>query len=456
MRTVLILHGWSDTSASFEPLAGVLRANGLHVVPLWLGDYISMEDDVAIPDVARRMEEVLAAQMAAGAFAAPFDMVVHSTGGLVARQWLAAFDARRPTRWLQRLVMLAPANHGSRLASLGKSMLGRLVKGFNHWFHTGTLMLHALELGSPYQWQLALADVLRDPGIPWAGAPVPAPYGPQGCLPFVITGIKGYDTPLRRPLNEDGADGTVRAAAANLTSHGLTLDFCQGGAEPAATVWERIGPIDRFAFAALGDVDHGSIVDGGASVLAPLLQALRCPMEQAAYDAIRDQWLTANDALMDGGTPGRHQYFQLNTFVVDDLGQPVADHFIEFFSSSGKKRDAALAIFRTEVIEHVHVNTVNGACRNFYLDRTDLVTRFYAAQEAGKPRELRLSISASPPGPNVSYFDSTREGASGEFAIHLADDSRENDRWLRRNSTHYLKIIIPRRPAAGVFRMRLA
>jgi hypothetical protein len=58
----------------------------------------------------------------------------------------------------------------------------------------------------------------------------------------------------------------------------------------------------------------------------------------------------------------------------------------------GKKRDAALSIFQTEVIEHVHVNKVNAACRNFFLDRTDLVTKFYDAQEAGKPRELMLSI----------------------------------------------------------------
>jgi esterase/lipase len=33
---VLILHGWSDTSASFKPLANFLRNNGRQVIDIWL------------------------------------------------------------------------------------------------------------------------------------------------------------------------------------------------------------------------------------------------------------------------------------------------------------------------------------------------------------------------------------------------------------------------------------
>lgn len=449
MRQVLILHGWSDSSKSFRPLAQALRNHGYQAVPLWLGDYVSKDDDVSIPDVAKRMEEVVASRVASGQLQAPFDMVVHSTGGLVARVWLSMFDSARPAHWLERLVMLAPANHGSRLASLGKSMLGRLTKGLDNGFQTGTQMLNALELGSPFQWQLALSDVLRD-GPAVAGSPTP--FSGQGCLPFVITGVKGYDSLLRKPLNEDGADGTVRAASANLTSHGLTLDFT--GAQVQATHWARRGPLDAYAFHLLDDVDHSSIVQGGASVLPLILQALACPMDEAAYAAVRQAWSAANEKVASETDSRRHQFFQLNTFVVDDLGQPVADHFIEFYGASSAKRDAALALFQSDVIEHVHVNRTNGACRTFHIDRTDMFTKFYAAHEAGSPKDVRLSVWATPPGPNVTYFDTTNPAASiGHYPVHVENDPQGQHRWLRRHCTHFLKIIIPRRPRDRVFRM---
>jgi pimeloyl-ACP methyl ester carboxylesterase len=449
---VVILHGWSDNSASFKPLAKVLQANGYKTVPIWLGDYVSKDDDVGVADVAKRMEEVLQGLVAAGTLAVPFDMIVHSTGGLVARTWLTMFDGERAARWLERLVMLAPANYGSRLASLGKSMLGRLTKGLDNGLQTGKLMLDSLELGSPFQWQLSLADVLQD-GPP--SGPVPVPYSDVGCLPFVITGIKGYDSLLRRALNEDGADGTVRAAAANLTAYGLTLDF--RFPQPQPTLWTRRGPLDAFAFRLVGDVDHASIVEGGPSVLPRILEALACPMDSAAYLAIRKNWSEANDALEAQDDPTRHRFFQLNTFVIDDLGQPVADHFIEFSGTDEASKDASLGVFQSDVIEDVHVNETNGACRTFYIDRTDLFSKFYASREAGRPRELVISVWATPPGPNVTYFSpAAAGGGSGQYRIHLQDETLADDRWLRRYSTHFLKIIIPRRPMPDVFRLTRA
>jgi pimeloyl-ACP methyl ester carboxylesterase len=449
MRQVLILHGWSDTSASFHTLAAALRSNGYQTTPVWLGDYISKDDDVSIPDVAKRMEEVLQQLVTAGSVATPFDMIVHSTGGLVARTWLTMFDASRGSRWMQRLVMLAPANYGSRLASMGKSMVGRLTKGMDNWFQTGTQMLNALELGSPFQWRLALADVLHDGQMPSASL---VPYSEAGCLPFVISGIKGYDQILRRPLNENGADGTVRAAAANLTSYGLTLDFTRGTA-PAATLWNRVGPLDQFAYHALDDVDHGSIIEGGPSVLPLVLEALACPMDRQAYTAILDRWFEATDALADPKDPAHHQFFQLNTFVVDDLGDPVADHFIEFYGSDDDTRDAALAVFQTDVIRDVHVNGVNGACRTFFIDRTVMFTRFYKGKEAGQQDAVKVSIWATPPGPNVAYFGRGPTANFGEYLVHVQDEALRQDRWLRRHCTHFLKVIIPRRPVEGVFKM---
>ena len=59
MRQVLVLHGWSDQSGSFRELSKKLKAAGFDTLDIWLADYESMDDDVTIPDIAKRMEEVI-------------------------------------------------------------------------------------------------------------------------------------------------------------------------------------------------------------------------------------------------------------------------------------------------------------------------------------------------------------------------------------------------------------
>ncbi|MBP0652328.1 hypothetical protein J8J40_35235, partial [Mycobacterium tuberculosis] len=56
-------------------------------------------------------------------------------------------------------------------------------------------------------------------------------------MPFVIVGTRGYQQSLRRIVNEDGADGTVRCAAANMNAVGMTIDFSRDPANPDVTPW---------------------------------------------------------------------------------------------------------------------------------------------------------------------------------------------------------------------------
>ncbi|MGV8364783.1 alpha/beta hydrolase, partial [Pseudomonas aeruginosa] len=96
------------------------------------------------------------------------DVVVHSTGALVLRDWLTRhFDpASAPVK---RFLMLAPANFGSPLAHKGRSFIGRVLKGWNRFVgQTGTQVLKGLELGSPYSWQLAERDLFGAEA--WYGA----------------------------------------------------------------------------------------------------------------------------------------------------------------------------------------------------------------------------------------------------------------------------------------------
>lgn len=231
-RQVVIIHGWSDTSSSFEPLARYLHQHGFEAVPIWLGDYLSMEDDVRVEDVGRRLQDVVTDYLADGRLTAPFDMIVHSTGGLVARQWVSTFynEGKCPAR---RLLMLAPANFGSVLANMGRSFIGRVTKGWGNWFETGESMLHALELASRYQYDLARRDLFAPEGA----GPSPSPYGSDKVWPFVITGTHPYPGKLRAIVNENGGDGTVRVAAANLNIRGRTIDFSHESRRPRISEW---------------------------------------------------------------------------------------------------------------------------------------------------------------------------------------------------------------------------
>lgn len=244
---VAIVHGWSDSARSFENLRGFLIKNNYAPTEIWLSDYVSTDDDVRIEDVAARMEHVVTAHIEEGKLKLPFDMIVHSTGGLVAREWVSRFYFERGRACpVRRLVMLAPANFGSRLASLGKSMIGRLAKGWNNWFQTGAEMLAGLELASSYQWRLARRDLFAGEGD------ATSPYGADKVMPFVITGSRGYPEGLRQIVNENGSDGTVRCCAANLNATGLTVDFSREG-EPEVRGWTPRGHNLEFPFLLLPD-----------------------------------------------------------------------------------------------------------------------------------------------------------------------------------------------------------
>ncbi|HUX24867.1 MAG TPA: hypothetical protein VMV87_09655, partial [Burkholderiales bacterium] len=57
---------------------------------------------------------------------------------------------------------------------------------------------------------------------------------------------------------------------------------------------------------------------------------------------------------------------------------------------------------------------------------------------------------ATAPGDKVKYF-ADAFGGKGEFVVHSEE---QTDRWLQRNATHFLKIVIPRIPSAEVFTLK--
>lgn len=468
MANIAVLHGWSDKGDSFKPLRQFLAANGFATEDVFLGNYISLDDDVRVEDVAKRMDVVIRALITAGKLTTPFDLVVHSTGALVARQWL--LDRRRAGQapLVRRLVMLAPANFGSKLAAIGKSMIGRLTKGLSNRLETGEEMLKALELASPYQWNLAREDLLAPPG----SADPSGPFGPGGVMPFVIVGTRAYDSGPQQIVNEDGSDGTVRVPAADLNAVGLTIDFSQNSSAPTLTPWpSRLAA--RAPLAVLPERDHSEIThpeqDGqarppyAARLGQLVLQALRCETPDE-YAAIAAQWQAISDDTADLAlNPQRidavfgdldrpspkhfHRYLQLVVMVRDDYGNLVGDYFLEFGEPSAKNRKG-MVTFHRDVLAGVHNNSSHSAYRCLYIDHTDLLEVFY-----DKADELAVSISAAPVGRNIKYFDSKADSAKGQIKLHAkdVDDRAKIQARLFRNQTHLIEVIIPRRPIDKVF-----
>ena len=472
-RQIAILHGWGDDSKSFRNLESFLAAAGYDITRIWLGDYVSTDDDVRIEDVARRFQAIVGELQKKGDLGPQFDLIGHSTAGLVMREWAVAFYPDGAGCPVKRMLMLAPANFGSRLATLGNSFLGRATKGLKNGFQTGREMLDALELGSGFQRSLVTRDLL-DPEGGGVG-----PYGPDRIWPFVITGSRGYRNISRQLVNEDGSDGTVRVPAANLNTAGITVDFSANIDLPSVRAWgSRTGGM-AIPFAVLPDRDHTQIkhpekaTDAVAEVSDRLgrliLEALACK-DALEYAAIAKSWDMVSDetaALADDAGKRRgffrrlatkpqevHRYLQIVTRVRDDQGEPVKDYFVEFFSPDGAG-DASLLRFQMDVLDHVHVNRLDPSVRCFYIDRDDLMKKFYGGRSS--VRQLAASIVAANPGRNIRYFDKEIEGARGHLLLHC---DREPDRAalgpnrLHRNSTHFIDIIIPRKAVDRVFQLR--
>ncbi len=213
MRLIFV-HGWSVTHTSTygdlpKSIAVAGKASGLaiDIEHIYLGKYISFHDEVSMDDIARALQRALQDLPGNQQSIQPFSCITHSTGGPVVRYWLDKYYSENSVQPLplEHLLMLAPANHGSSLAALGKQRVGR-IKAWFSGVEPGQRVLDWLSLGSEGQWRL------NQRGLNYQ-------YLAKGCYPFVFIGqaidSKFYDF-LNSYLVEAGSDGVVRVAGANM------------------------------------------------------------------------------------------------------------------------------------------------------------------------------------------------------------------------------------------------
>ncbi len=439
-RPLVIIHGWSDSSASFRPLADRLRDRlGAETRVLRLADYKSMDDEITFDDLVAALDRAWStAGLPRGK--GSVDAVVHSTGGLVIRDWLERRfgPASAPVR---RLVMLAPANFGSPLAHKGYSFLGRVVKGFtsDKMFQTGERLLKGLELASPYSWDLAMRDRFGTKDF----------YRKGRILCTVLVGNRGYSG-ISAAANEEGSDGTVRVSTANLNGAMLDADFAVDPGHPTFTLRDSVG---RAAFAVLEGENHSTIAgkdEGFRNGATFDLIARGLSLTDAAFDPWCAELERRTAAVMEKGRDSADTHGFQNTvcLVRDDLGRHVRDYFLEFYIEDDDANWFA-EMFHRDAIRTVHAHKDDPAFRSVYVDCTVLHRRVDQVKDV-----MKVSLTAMPEfgkNGNVGYLTWTDEDIGG---IELPLDRVRT--WFRENRTLLFRITIQRQQAEGVFRINPA
>lgn len=277
---VIFVHGWSVTHTNtYGELPLWLESQSkdetldIHVGNIYLGRYISFDDTVTVDDIARAFDQAVRDEIADKLRDGErFACITHSTGGPVVRKWMDLYFKNNLAKCpLSHLIMLAPANHGSALAQLGKSRLGR-IKSFFEGIEPGQHVLDWLELGSDMSWQLNESWLDYDCTV-------------HGIYSFVLTGQK-IDRQLYDAVNsytgEAGSDGVVRVAAANMNYSLLRLH--QEGNNGENLVVAKLTRAQPMAFGVLPGCSHSgkkmgiirSVTMANAAIHPTAIWVLRC------------------------------------------------------------------------------------------------------------------------------------------------------------------------------------
>lgn len=368
---LIFVHGWSvrntDTYGELPTrLEQELTRSGqsVRVDHIYLGKYVSFNDEVNMDDLSLAFERAVRDKGLTN-----FACITHSTGGPLVRTWITQYGGRG----LSHLIMLAPANHGSALAQLGKSRLGR-VKAFFESVEPGQKVLDWLELGSEEQWRLNL-DWLDFNGVQ------------QGIFPFTLIGQsidrKFYDH-LNSYTGEPGSDGVVRVAAANLNYNFVRLAQQPDG-KLALIALRRTA---ASAFAVLPGLSHGGSdmgimqsvgLDNAHPAVDAILECLEirnegnykflCEKYRADTQLVQaseriDRWRVLGRDFVNRNPPHSMAVFR----VVDEQGRLIEDY--DLFFTAGD--EASPELLPQGVFQDRQHNSTHQGRLTYYLDHDKL------------------------------------------------------------------------------------
>ncbi|TET43687.1 hypothetical protein E3J62_12570 [candidate division TA06 bacterium] len=437
-RSLLILHGWSGTSQSLRPLSSFLKKHGFAVVDIWLADYLSMNDEITIQDLGQAMGSALKDKKIPERRHS-FDVIVHSTGGPVVRQYLIHYFLGKPEKCpIRHLVMLAPANFGSALAHIGKSMIGRLRLGWkwDHFLQTGTKVLEALELASPASWAMAEQDLFN---------PANRIFKQEHVYTTILIGTDVYPG-LAGSFHKNGSDGTVYVSTANLNAAYIKVVF---KTPKGYDVQKQNRYYDPIAFGVLYNRNHRTIVEPGKDkTLADLLiKSLKIKSADEYKTHIKHlnevSGETFGKGLKDPERKERyHQYQHAVIRVHDQFGEGIRDYFVEFFQKKGDRADTVMQKVQKDILEKVRKYSRDASYRSFLFDITDLQKEILK-----KDKRVDMSLCAAALSKRIRYHDP-------EDSLTVA--SQRNKTLLAPNTTLLVDIELPRIQDERIFRFKKA
>ncbi|MGQ3891985.1 phospholipase PlaB [Legionella sp. CNM-4043-24] len=356
---VIFVHGWSVTHTdTYGDLPQWLERQGMdgrldiQVGNIYLARYISFVDSVTVDDIARAFDQAVRDELGKTLRDGQrFACITHSTGGPVVRKWMDLYFRNRLAECpLSHLIMLAPANHGSALAQLGKSRLSR-IKSFFEGVEPGQQVLDWLELGSDLSWEL------NESWLDYDGTA-------HGVYTFVLTGQKPdrqlYDA-LNSYTGEAGSDGVVRVAAANMNYSLLSLH--QTGTNGDSLVVANMKRTKPTAFGVLPDCAHSgkklgilrSITMSNAASHPVATWVLRClqvkngdayrrltkELEQLTQDTQKNERIEAAKILFHKREFITNRYAMIVFRLIDDRGNHLTDYDL-YLTAGPRFSDKAL------------------------------------------------------------------------------------------------------------------
>ena len=454
---IVFVHGYSDKGASWTPWRDILQAGlGLRPEDLRTCTYVSQNNEVTIKDIAEAFDRALGAQ---GGLTPdqPFDAMVHSTGMLVVRAWLAA-DPRRAKR-LKRLVALAPATFGSPLAQQGRSWLGAIFKGNRHlgpdFLEAGDRVLDGLELASAFTWKLAAEDIIAEPPRYSCGADTP--------WVFVFCGTGTYGG-IRKLVDKPGTDGTVRRAGCGMNVRLIELDMTERGSVARRRnnaladkreldagdriVAEHWLNVDIPVHLVGGDTDeglnHATILSGPPASLQDLvLRAFQMTEAREGQDPGPGYkaWLDHARAATIRFDGMKEQFQQFIVHAVDERGDAVRDYNIQLFRVDDTDGDTESHIEQFDA--DVDVYSGDPSYRCFHLDVASLLPK-----AGGSRPGLTIRLIASSGTTYVGYlgygFEEQIEPGSWDASLTFRGDTLANFEFFRPYTTTLIRLYIER------------
>src|ERR1022692_3830872 len=155
-RPLVLIHGYSAEGKDFENLKQALVSRGIDSKDIDICNYISLNNEITIKDIAEGLDRAFRMHAVFGNETQEFDAIVHSTGMLVLRAWLANAGAPATNARLKRL-----KQKSTRLTSIH--------------YHAPDAVCSRGPGVTPPQRQLLRRPPTRDPSPNSTGPSIPSP-----------------------------------------------------------------------------------------------------------------------------------------------------------------------------------------------------------------------------------------------------------------------------------------